>query len=88
MTLAPLVSRRGPAADVDRQDRGSILIEDHSVTANAEAVAVSDLKGCHVALARLSVAVKSSFHLRTSVSRKGTEIFRGTQREDDRFYKR
>jgi hypothetical protein len=27
MALAPLVSRRGPAADVNRQDRGCILID-------------------------------------------------------------
>src|SRR5882672_10199929 len=57
ITLAPLVSRRGPAADVDRQDRGCILIEDHPVAANAETVTVAALKDLHIALARHSVAV-------------------------------
>jgi hypothetical protein len=32
--------------------------------------------------------VKSSFHLRASVSGKGIEIFRGAQRENDRFHER
>src|SRR5947209_2527877 len=63
IALAPLVSRRGPAADVNRQDRGCILIEDHPVASNAEAIALAALKGLHVALARHGVAVKPSFHL-------------------------
>src|SRR5580692_5751615 len=58
----PLVSRRGPAADVDRQDRGCVLIEDHSVAADAQAVAVACLKSLHVTLARQSVAMKAGFH--------------------------
>src|SRR5260370_41590961 len=88
IVLAPLVSRRGPAADVDCQDRGCILIEDHPMAANAEAVAVAPLKGLHVALARHSVAVEPGFHLLASVSGKGIEIFRCAQREDDRVHKR
>jgi hypothetical protein len=51
-------------------------------------VAVAALKGLHVALARHRVAVKPSFHLLASISGKGIEIFRSTQREDDRFHKR
>jgi len=39
-------------------------------------------------LARHGIAVKPSFHLLASVSGKGIEIFRGAQREDDRFHKR
>jgi hypothetical protein len=88
MALAPVVRRRGPAADVDRQDRGCILIEDHPVAADAAAVAIAALKGLHVALTHHRVAVKPSFHLLASVSGKGIEIFRGAQREDDRFHKR
>src|SRR5882724_7315583 len=82
MASAPRVSRRGPAADVDRQDRGCILIEDHAIAANAKAIAAAALKGLHVALAAHGVTVKSSFHLLTSVPRKGIEIFRGAQCED------
>ena len=88
IALAPLVSRRGPAADVDRQDRGCILIEDHSVAADTEAVAIAAAKRLHVPLARHSVAVKPSFHLLASIWWKGIEIFRGAQREDDRFHER
>src|SRR5262249_22791639 len=84
----PLVRRRGPAADVDRQDCGCILIEDYPVAANAEAIAVAALKGFHVALARHGIAVKPGFHLLASVSGKGIEIFRGAQREGDRFHGR
>ena len=36
MVLASPVSRRGSSADVDRQDRRRILIEDDSVAADAE----------------------------------------------------
>src|SRR3954468_15776852 len=85
IALAPLVSRRGPAADVNRQDRGRVFVEDHSVASNAKAVTVASLKGLDIALARHGVAVKPSFHLRASVSGKGIEIFRGAQRENDRF---
>src|ERR1700677_3854000 len=77
--LAPLVSRRGPAADIDRQDRGRILIKDHPVAANAEAVTSAALKGLHVALARHGIAVAPSFRLRTSVWGKGVEILRGAK---------
>ena len=65
-----------------------LLIEDHPVAANAEAVAVTALKGLQVALAGHRVAVKPSFHLLASVSGKGVDIFRGAQREDDRFHER
>src|ERR1700689_3138481 len=88
IALAPRVSRRGPAADLDRQDRSCILVEDYPVAANAEAVAVAALKGLHIALAGHGVAVKPSFPLLASVSGKGIEIFCSTQREDDRFHKR
>src|SRR5207302_1080575 len=88
IALAPLVSRRGPAADVDRQDRGCILIEDHPVAANAETIAVAALKSLHVALARHGVAVKPSLHLLASVSGKGIDILRSAQREDDRLHER
>ena len=86
--LTPLVSRRRPAADVDGQDRGSVLIEDHPIAANAEAVAVAALKGPHVALARHCVPVKCSLHLLASVLGKRIDIFRRAQREDDRFHER
>src|SRR5271166_3598308 len=84
----PLVSRRGPAADIDRQDRACILVEDHPVAANAEPVASAALKGLHVALTRHGIAVKPNLHLLASVSGKGIEIFGGGQRQDDRFHKR
>jgi hypothetical protein len=50
---------------------------------DAEAVAVAALKGLHVALAGHGVTVQSSFHLLT---RKGIDIFRGAQCEDNRFH--
>ena len=71
---APPVSRRCPAADVDRQDRGCIIIEDHSVAADAEPEAVAALKGLHVALARHGIAVKSGFHLLAGIFRKSVEF--------------
>jgi hypothetical protein len=52
---------------VDRQDRGCVLVEDHSVVANAEAIAAATLKGLHVTLARHGVPVKLRFHLLASV---------------------
>src|ERR1019366_9192364 len=88
IALAPLVSGRGPAAYIDCQDCGCILIENHPVAANAEAVAIAALKGLHVALARHSVSVKPSFHLLTSVPGKDIDIFRRAQREHDRFHER
>src|SRR5215467_10073861 len=84
----PLVGRRGPAADVDCQDRGCILIEDHPVAANAETITAAALKGFHVVLACHGIAVKPDFHLLASVSGKSIEIFRGAQREGDRFHGR
>src|ERR1700747_3343243 len=76
IVLAPSISRRDPAADVDRQDCGCILIEDHPVAPDAQAIAVAAMKGLHVALACHGVAVKPSFHLLASVSGKGIEILR------------
>ena len=49
-------------------------------------MAVAALKRLDVALARHGVAVKPSFDSFASVLRKGIEIFRGAQREDDRFH--
>src|ERR1700732_532926 len=77
IVLAPLVGRRSPAADVDRQDRGCFLVAAHPVATNAEAMAIAALKGLHIALARHSVAVEPGFHLLARVSGKGIEIFRG-----------
>jgi hypothetical protein len=87
-TLAPPVSRRGSATDVDCQDRNRILVEDHPIAADAEPEAVAALKGPHVALARHGVAVKPSFHPLASISGKGIEILRRAQRQDDRFHER
>lgn len=75
-------------ADIDRQDRHCILIEDHPVAADAESVTVAALKGFHIALAGHRVTMKTSSNLFASVSRKGIEIFRGGYRENDRFHKR
>jgi hypothetical protein len=88
MALAPPISRRDSAANVDRQDGDCIFIEDHWVAANAETIAAAALKRLHVALARHGVAVKPDFHLLASVSGKDIEILRGAQREDDRFHER
>ena len=46
MVSASPIGRCAPAADIDRQGRGCIVIEDHPVAANAEALAVAALKGC------------------------------------------
>src|SRR5271165_170748 len=84
----PLVSRRAPAADIDRQNCACILVEDHSVAADSEPEAASALKGLHVALARHRIALKPSLDLLASVSGKGVEIPGGGQRQDDRFHTR
>jgi hypothetical protein len=64
------------------QDCGCIRIENHPVAANAKAVAVAALESLHVTLASDGIAVKASFHLLASVSRKGIEILCGAQREN------
>jgi hypothetical protein len=46
------------------------------------------LNGFDIALACHGVAMKPGFHLFASLSGKGVEIFRGAQRQDDRFHKR
>jgi hypothetical protein len=48
MVLAPSINRCGSAADVDREDRGRILIEDHAVAADAEPEAAPAMKGFDV----------------------------------------
>src|SRR5262249_20657358 len=78
MASAPPVSGRGSAADVDRQNRGCILIEDHPVAANAEPVAVTALQRLHIAVAAHGIAVKPRFHSLATFSRKAIEILRGT----------
>ena len=51
MTSVPLVGRRGPAADIDCQDRGCILIENHSVVPYTKAIAGAIPKSFHIAVA-------------------------------------
>jgi hypothetical protein len=86
MICGPLISLSSscksscPAADVDRHDRGCIFIEDHPVTANAEAVTVAALKSLHVALTCHGVSVKRSFHLLARVPGKRIDVFGGAQR--------
>ncbi len=75
-------------ADVDRQDRGCILVEDHPVAADAEAVTIAALKRLYAALAGHRVAVELGHHLITRISGKGIKVFRRAQRKDDRFHQR
>jgi hypothetical protein len=74
MASVPFIGRRGPATDVNRQDRGGVLIEDNSIVANAQSVAVAALKPFHIALPRHRIAVKARSDLLTRLFGESVEI--------------
>src|SRR5690606_6850769 len=84
--LVPAISAGFALADINGQDRGPVLIENHPISPDAKAISELPDQGLHIALPRHGIAVEARFDLAPRIPLERLEVPRRSSGIDDRLH--